>query len=278
MRKKHVLTILLIVFLYACKDREVPFAVENDPFKVFPTHMVQNVLLENMVSESKTESVENSFLVKELEQRFGKRLIVVNLHKQDWLETPYSNELANRLGGFLNYPRASVNRSPAIGAVQGDDSLTWIRPLNWDFAIEQALAVNAQIGLGIESRIEGQNGTVTLYVASQGELPKNMRIGLYMVENNIQSIFQQGSNENFLHEHVMKNALTDIEGDTITFPEDNSGGQITRREYSNIDLKFYALKNLDVVAYIFHADPDPRKIKIYNAVQVKFGGTKFWNQ
>lgn len=279
MKNKQFLTILLFMAFASCRDKTLQMAPEQDPFKVVPAHFIQKVLLESFVSESNSESVENSFLVKELEKKYGDRIIVCNFHKQDWLETPYTNDLATGLGGMSSYPRAAINRRLGINTIQNEDNIALLSPVNWEYMIENALLQEAKVSLAAETSIKYPNtGSIKLHIAHKEALPDNMRIGLYMVEDNVQSIFQQGSNDNFIHHHVMKNALTDISGDTVDLSVENTAGEIITKEYNDIELKFYHPENLYLVAFIFNYDKDFRKTKVYNAVKVKFGGMKFWNQ
>jgi hypothetical protein len=279
MKNKHVLTILLFVVVLACKDKASVIIPEQDPFKVFPSQIVQHVLLEHFVSESNTESVENSFFIKELELKYGSRLITAALHKQDWLETPYSNELATMLGGMSTYPRGAVNRLPGLHTVFGEDHYTLLHPLNWDYAIERALAEIPELALAVETKVyNGNTGEVKLHIANKSGWSKDMRVGMYLVEDSIQSIFQQGSSEQFLHQHVMKYSLSGVDGDTLQLNSDIADSEIITQRYDPIDLKFYQLNHLYLVAFVFKYDPDFRQMKIYNAVKVKFGGVKFWNE
>ncbi len=279
MKNKHVLTILMFVVVLACKDKANVIIPEQDPFKVFPSQIVQHVLLEHFVSESNEESVENSFFIKALEKKYGSRFIATGLHKQDWLETPYSDELATRLGGMSSYPRAAVNRMPGIHTVMGEDHFTLLHPLNWDYAIERALAENPAIALAVETKIvEGKSGRVKLHIAGRNGWSNDLRVGMYLIEDSVQSIFQQGSSEQFLHQHVMKYSLFGFEGDTLQLKSEDRGNEIISQTYDPIDLTFYNPDRLYLVAFVFNYDPDFRKMKICNAVKVKFGGTKFWNE
>ncbi len=279
MKNKQFFTILLFMLLASCRDKTTEIPLEQDPFKVVPAHFIQKVLLENFVSESNSESVENSFLVKDLEKKYGDRLIVCNFHKQDWLETPYTSDLVTALGGMSAYPRAAINRRLGINTIQNEDNIALLSPVNWEYTIENALLQEAKVSLAAETSIRYPNtGNIKLHVAHKDALPDDMRIGLYMVEDNVQSIFQQGSNDNFTHHNVMKNSLTDIAGDVVDLSIENTTGEIVTREYKDIELKFYHTENLYLVAFVFNYDKDFRKMRIYNALKVKFGGVKFWNE
>jgi len=279
MIKTRFIAILLLTWLVSCKDKTPTIKVENNPFKVYPTQHKQHVLLENFVSESNSQSVENSFFIKTLEKKYQDRLIVCNLHRQDWLETPHSMDLSSMLGGLSSYPRGAINRQVGINTILNEDNATLLNPLNWEYTIDNVLQQTPGIALAIETTLMPENiGHIKLHIAHKEALPQDMRIGLYMVENNISSIFQQGSNDNFTHQHVMKNALLGIEGDPINLSSENPTGEIISKEYPNIDLLQYHIDQLYLVAFVFNYDADFRKMKIYNAVQVKFGGVKFWNE
>ncbi len=268
-----------LLLLASCIDRKPTILPEENAFKVFPSYFKQNVLVENIVSESVGQTVDNSFFVTQLQQKYPDGLIFANFHKQDWLETPYTNDLITMLGGFSSYPRAAINRIPSTDENTNENNISFIKPYNWEYHIEKALQKEATVSIGLETSIQPQQlGSIKIHIAHKKALSADMRIGLYMIEDNIQSIFQVESNDNYKHQHVMKNSLFDIAGDTIDLSTDNVDGEILSREYNEIELKFYHLENLHLVAFIYNYDVDFRKMRIYNVAKVKFAGVQFWNQ
>lgn len=268
-----------LLLLASCMDKKPVVIPEENAFKVFPVTFKQKVLLENIVSEAVGQSVENSFFIAQLQQKYGDRLIVANLHKQDWLETPYTNDLITMLGGLSSYPRAAINRSLSIDELPSENDIALMKPINWEYHIEKALQQEADVAMGLETEmVNPQMGSIKVHIAHKKNLGADMRMGLYMVENNIQSIFQVESNENYKHQDVMKNSIFDIMGDAIDLSAENEEGEIITKEYRDIDLKFYHLEHLHVVAFLYNYDKDFRKMRIHNVATVQFGGVKFWNQ
>lgn len=268
-----------LLLLASCMDKKPVVIPEENAFKVFPANFKQKVLLENIVSESVGQSVENSFFLAQLQQKYGDQLIVSNLHKQDWLETPYTNDLITMLGGLSSYPRASINRNLSVDQLPSEHNIALLKPLNWEYHIEKTLQQEAELTIGLETKIvNALMGDITVHIAHKKSLAADMRIGLYMVENNIQSIFQVESNDNYKHQDVLKNSIFDIQGDPVDLSAENEEGEIVSKVYQDIDLRFYHLENLHLVAFIYNYDKDFRKMRIHNVATVKFGGVKFWNQ
>lgn len=279
MLKNLSIGFLLLLLLSSCAEKTPKVNLEQNPFKVFPAHFTQKVMVENFVSESLTATVENSFVISDLESKYQERLIVANLHKSDWLETPYTYELSTMLGGLNSYPRAAINRHVGVNTIDNDDNFTLLKPINWDYTIARALQEEAQVGLAIETAVlPNHTGSIILHVAHKDSIAGDIRVGLYMIEDPIAAIFQVGTDGNFIHHHVMKSSLLDVEGDSINLSNVDSEGEIVSKEYLNIDLSLYHVENLHVIAFVFKYDKDFRKLKILNAVKVKFGGIKFWNE
>lgn len=277
--KKLFLPIIIAIIFTSCRDKKTDFVPQQNPFDVFPTHFQKKVLLENFVSETDENTIQNNQLINQLVDKYQSNLIVSNIHKQDWLETPYTNDIATMLGGLQSYGRAAVNRLVGENTVQHDDNFTLLQTVNWDYTIQRALNDTAKIALAIETQVDKKNiGSVQLHIAHKEAIEKDLRIGIYMIENNIQSLFQLGGDANFLHQHVMKSSLFDILGDTILLDTEYADGEIKTKTYQNIDLKLFHVNNLYLVAFIYNYDIDFRKMKIYNAIEVKMGGVKFWNQ
>ncbi len=276
--KKNFFTLLFSLSLLSCNKTLPIITPESDAYKVFPTQMKQKVLIENFVSEFLEKSVTNSFFVNTLEEKYGNSLIFCNVHKQDWLETPFTSDLITLLGGFIYYPRAAINRLNGNNT-QGEDGKTMLDPINWESTIERALQEEPTISLAVKTAIDKDlKGSVELYIAHKEAILQDTRIGLYMVEDNIQSLFQQGANDNFLHQHVMKNALLPVQGEPIQLTNEVPQGEILIKQFSDIELKLYHLNNAHLVAFIFNYDADYKKIKVLNAIKVKFGANKFWNE
>ncbi|HMN31856.1 MAG TPA: Omp28-related outer membrane protein [Chitinophagaceae bacterium] len=271
--------LILVAFISSCKKDKDDFTIEKNPFNVFPKHLTQQVLLENIVSESSELSFSNYFLVESLKVKYP-QLINVNFHKLDWLETPATNELIDLLGGISTIPIAASNRLIGKNTIYNQDNFTFLFPINWDLAISRAYAQTPPMSLAIESSInEQQIASASLYIATPSAILEDTRLGCYLVQDSIQSIFQVGvpSGNSFKHEQVLVESLYPLSGEKIDLSaiEDSS---ITKVQLKSMDIQAYVKENLYLVAFLFKYDTDFRKIKIYNAIKVKLGGVKFWNQ
>lgn len=279
MFQKTLILFFLLTFFFSCKDKSKQFVIEKNPFKVFPTRISQNILLENIESESNELSYQNSFYLAELKQKFP-NLIIVSYHKQDWLETPATNEFGNLLGGFSSYPIASINRLVGKNTLLNEDNQTLLSPINWEYVISRAQQEIPQIGLAAETFIEKNTGAINLYFAVKEAIYDDTRFGLFMVQDNVKSLFQMGAStqDSFKHQHVLMETILPIEGNKIDLTQVESNGSIFNQKIEGIDLKLYNKETVYLVAFVFKYDKDFRKIKIYNAIQLKFGGRKYWNQ
>lgn len=277
---RKIIYILVIIFaINSCKKKSPEFIAEDNPFNVFPKVISQNVMLENIVSESSELSYSNYFLVETLKEKYP-QLININFHKLDWLETPATNELIDLLGGIPNFPIADTNRLIGKNTILNQDNYTFLYPVNWDLAISRAYNENPQMSLAIETSIDEKNiASATLYIATPNAIQENTRLGCYLVQDNIAPIFQMGvpSDDTFKHQQVLVESIYPAVGRAIdlTNIEDST---ITKINIEQIDINPYKKNDLYLVAFVFKYDLDYRKIRIYNTIKVKLGGLKFWNQ
>jgi hypothetical protein len=102
-----------------------------------------------------------------------------------------------------------------------------------------------------------------------------------LIEDNIQSVFQQGANANFIHQNVLK-SVYNYEGDTVKLYQGNDintneSPEIVKKQFTDIDLNKYNVMNLKIIVFVFKYNNDFRKMRILNVQEVKWGGNKYWD-
>lgn len=277
--KNYLIFCLFIVFSIACKRNYDVITPKENPFEVFPSTMTKHILLENIVSESLYATVENSTVIENLKNKYKNQLIVCNMHKQDWLDTGFTEFFITKMGGVPDYPRAAINRTVATKFLNADNNYSLISPLHWQLAIDNTLQEDAHLTLAAQSFVSNNKiGKLILHIAFDSSVFNNLKVGIYMVQNNIKSVFQVGASPQFLHQYVLAESITPIDGDSILLTPNENGQNIMSITYDQIDLSLYNLQNTNVVAFIFEDNIDFRKIKVLNSIELKWGGFKYWNQ
>jgi thiol-disulfide isomerase/thioredoxin len=281
--KKLTLILFVILPFLGCKDKPTIILPAQNAFEVMPSKFIQNILVEAFGGEWCAPCVEGVQKIEFLKTKYPNRIKSVSIHNNDWLEIPYQTYLATWLGGLVSYPRASVNRTLGEQTLDGlDDTYTLLSLKNWDNTINNNINQEAPVSIALETVTTSTNiGKLNVYIARKYDISSDTRIGIYFVEDNIQSVFQQGANANYIHQNVLKNVFN-YEGDTIKLYQGNDintneSTEIIKKQFTDIDLTKYNVMNLKIIVFVFNYNNDFRKMRILNVQEVKWGGNKYWD-
>ena len=281
--KKSTLIIFALLPFLGCKDKPTIIVPTQNTFKVMPSKFIQNILVEEFGGEWYAPCVEGAQKIEFLKTKYPNRIKAVSIHNNDWLEIPYQSYLATWLGGLVSYPRASINRNLGENTLNGlDDTYTLLSLKNWDNTINNNINQESLISIALETITPSTNiGKLNVYIARKYDIGSDTRIGVYFVEDNVQSIFQQGANANFIHQNVLKSVFN-YEGDTVKLYQGNEintneSPEIVKKQFTDIDLTKYNVLNLKIIVFVFNFNNDFRKMKILNVQEVKWGGNKYWD-
>jgi hypothetical protein len=276
--KKYFPLLLIYLLVVSCRDKEPVIIPVENPLELHPNHYRQNVLIESLCGEWNSASIESRAQLEALRLQNLGRIFVANFHHQDWLETPYTQSLISFLGGTIGLPKAAVNRLPGSNTELQEDNQIWLSPINWNAAALRQLSQEAPLALALESGIaENANAYLNIYIAHRQAFEKDIRVQIYLVEDSIKNIFQQGALSAYHHPSVFKEILSAETGDTLLLNEAFPEGNIRQKKYEQINLSNYNLQKLRFIVMIYQYDSDFRKRQILNVQEVKFGGTKYWD-
>ena len=270
----------LFLFISSCNRNDETIIVPvNNPFEVIPSKLVKNVLLEHFSEENQTISVDNNIKAATLKSIYSPRLIITNFHTKDFLETSYSKYIATSLGGLVTISRGAIDRLPGKHTSDNEDGVVLLSTKNWEGAILQSLQQKeAPLSIALQTGIEGfSNGYVNVYVAHKAAITGNTKMVVYLTEDAIEPVFQQGDTVGFLHNNVFRNIITDFDGDTIDLTSANEKGIIQVKKFANLDMSLYNMANLKVVAFVYIDDADYRKRQVLNVQEVNFFGSRYWD-
>jgi len=272
---KFLFLLLLCVGLLAgCEKPPAAFTPKDNPFEVVPAQFKQKVLIENFVAEWTSTSLQAAVLTQSLQKDHPEEVIAINLHVNDWLSIPFHENLSDLLGGLIEVPRAAINRLP----LGGGGSYTLL-PMNaWTSGTVQALKTEAPIAMAIESGlIKTNEGFAQVFIAHKQAISGDLRLFLYLTQNQIPALFQEGAGTAFYHQDVLRDVLPDVNGLPVVLGEEYTEGEIITQKFPSINLQNLDLTQLKLTAVLVSMDPDFRKIRVVNAQQVHFGGNKYWN-
>lgn len=280
MAKKLLLPFLLAMILIGCqKQEDIIITPSNNPFEVMPERFQQNILLEHFSDEAQSVTVENSLFVDQLKSKYPSRLIVANFHQNDFLATSYSSFLGTSLGGLLSISKGAINRNIGKQTLAQEDGQVLLSPQNWEGAILQALQKpDAPLSISLETGTEANDvGFVKVYIAHKTSISPTAKLVVYLLEDNIQPIFQNGNQIGFSHQNVFKNLLTEYEGDSVDLTGSSEKGLIHKSTFTNINLNNYNVANLKVIAFVYENHPDFKQKQILNSQEANFYGVHYWD-
>ena len=274
----YLLTICCILLLFSCTKSSPEFVPSQNPFEVMPLRFQQNVLIEHFSDELQTLTVENATRVNQLKEQFNGRLFDANFHQNDFLATPFTSYLSQSLGGAINISQAAINRQAARSGLS-NDTVVWLPSPQWESLIYDALQFNdAALSISLETGIiSNSKGFANVYIAHKTALPANCKLLIYLLEDEINSVDQQGDTTDFKHQSVFKTTLTSWDGDLINLTNETADGEILKFRYDNILLKEHNILNLKVMAIVYTDSNNFKERKIINVQEVKFNGIHLWD-
>jgi hypothetical protein len=201
------------------------------------------------------------------------KVVAVNIHQGDWLSnTAFFNQMNLHLGGVNGYPRATINRTPALYGTQVDSVVISI--FNWRPNIIHALAQPAIAGLAMKSEERNNYAKVTLFIASTVSLDTNHRVTVYVIEDNIKAKNQLGADSNYLHPNVVREVLTLNTGSEISM----SASDVLQMNFEHTLPADWNKNNLYYVAVLHKMGNSTQTREVLNSLKCPLGTTKKWNE
>lgn len=257
-----------------CTKPTTEFTPKNNPFEVVPARFRQKVLIESFVAEWTSSSLQAALKTSAITTEYPDEVFTVNLHVNDWLSIPFHEHLSDLLGGLIDVPRAAINRIPNTAK----DSYTLLPIGEWTNGINQALKTASSLALAIETGFTtSKTGFANVYIAHKEAISGNIRLFLYITQDQIPALFQQGATDVYHHQNVLRDVLPGIGGEAVSLSEDFPDGVIVKTSFPAINLQNLDLTQLKLTAFVARMDSDFRKMRILNVQQVRFGGNKYWD-
>ncbi len=276
MRKRLSLFLISILVISSCKkeDDDGPNSNHYIYIDPAPTSFTQKVLLESFVGEWNPNCPTGEDSVKAMKEIATQKIIPVSIHQGDWLEiSSFYNDIKNHLGGISGFPRAAINRIPAIKGSQIDSVVYSI--YNWRINIMEILKnEKTSVGLAMSTNEINNKLEIKIFTCNQDTLYENARLSIYLVEDSIKAVAQVNADSNYLHQQVLKKVISENLGDTITLTK----GEIVERIYTtNIREDYFNKKKLKVIAFLHIIGTDSKHHRVLNAQSVGLNATQQWD-
>lgn len=275
--KKYILLILVSISFLSCEKSDNDFIIENDPFTIFPTTISRNVMLENFCGEWSDDNERASRLLDSMYVNSGYRIFPVKFHDNDWLETGYTSYQREFLGGLGGVSIGSTNREPAKSTTNNENNYILMSSNNWAYNAFLQLNETPPLGIALNTKINDNNTlSVDLYVAQTAVVTETTRVLFYLVENNIDPIFQKNASDNFKHNYVFKSSFPDQVGELINQQSPTNNGTIKKLTFNGINLSQVNVASTKLVAFIYKESDDYTKRQVVNVQSCNIGGARIW--
>jgi hypothetical protein len=275
--KKYVLLILISVSFFSCEKTVDDFVIENDPFTIFPTTISRNVMVETFCGEWSDDNERTSRLLDSMYINSDYRIFPVKYHDNDWLETGYTAYQRNFLGGRDGVSIGSINREPAKSTTNNENDYILMSSNNWAYNSFRQLNDTPPFGIALNTSLHDNNTlNIDVYIAQTAAVEETTRILFYLVQNNINPIFQKNASAEFKHNYVYMSSYPDQVGYLIDQQDPMNNGKIKKLSYSGIDLSQVNTANTKVVVLIYKENADYTKRQVINVQSCNIGGARIW--
>ena len=265
-----VLIGITCLFLAGCDKIEGDFyqIVQNEDVTVTfpdinPNEVYRKVLVEEFTGHRCTNCPQGHQILNELHNRYGDTLVTVGIHYGS-LAKPigsmysydFRTEAGTKIGDWYNIdgiPAAIVNRQNVQGG--------WPRE-QWASVIRELDRSNVSAAVQLINEYDAASKTLkaNVKVTTLKAIDHQLRIVLFVLEDGIVKPQKDGNQdiEDYVHNHVLRCALTDAFGYVLAKDSWNSGDSETYAASVSFDGHDWNPVNCQVVAALF--DPNTSKV------------------
>lgn len=237
----------------------------------------RQVLIEEFTGVRCVNCPAGSQAIEALLDLHGSSLVAVSIHaglfavpfneSSEDFATDESRSILSLLGSPLGFPTAVVNRKKFDGEENRHVGLS-----AWAGFIGQELLVPPQIRIDLNTSFNDANGQVDieadLYV-DETISAEDVRLSVFITENNVvdPQTTPQGQDNDYIHKHVFRKAVTGFDGDPIT--ESLAPGAVINRNLSIQLGETWVPENCHVVALVHFGGSDLEVIQAHEVEVVK---------
>lgn len=259
--KKYILLLVSAISLFsACEEisPEVTGAKDGEVIISPVEDQKRQAIIEEFTGVKCVQCPAGSATIQDLLAIHSEQLVAVSIHAGGFsppypsslydFRTDEGNQLINYLGQPIGFPSAVVNRKLFqnqfdLQLDQGD----------WAGFIASELEIAPKVRINIEPEFDAGsrelNAKVTLYVDEAISDP-DVRLSIMITESEIQDlqITPNGPVVDYTHRHVLRDMLTNYDGDRIT--ETLSAGAIIEKDFSFTMPAGWKEENCEIVAFV----------------------------
>jgi hypothetical protein len=272
---------LMAITLGGCKKDKLVTGQPNYAAQLgtMPAQFVQRVMLEETTGEWCSNCPDGAAIITQLQQQYGDTLVPVSVHCGDFLD--YSAVYQQTVDAFFQGTPESNITLPGMGVPSGATNRVndimysyndiWYTRSDWSINIISLLQTNYQTGIALITSIQGDSAVIEVHVGFHQTNNYDMRLNVFLVENNIPQQNQQNATLPYFHQQVLRNIPTPVLGDPVSM----STIQEIIKTYK-VPITGYVAANLVVAASVEKWGTDPSDRAVFNARQVALGQIARW--
>ena len=281
---KTVLALLVAaaVLLVACEEVPPTLTLQEGgaagPTSSELSEQPKGVLMEEFTGVRCVNCPAGAEAIAQFKVLYGERLVPISLHTGFFarpytenvfdFRTPASDAIETFLGAPQGYPSAVIDRV----VFSGETGLQVGRSL-WAGYLSTRLAEEPSVGIGVTPTYDADAATLTVeveWLGRAGLTDREAYLSVLLLENDLvdYQLTPDGKQADYVHKHALREALTAPTGDPIGVLTE---GQGDTRTYTLGVPADYAPDNLEIAAYIHHADAAAGGKEVLQAVVKKVG-------
>lgn len=272
---KVVLLVLMAgsLFLFdACVDEGDDPTPVDEQITAPPQNFVKKVMIE-MFNGEDYDVVDADAEVKSIINSNSGKVYSASIHFGDHLQIAQHDVVTQHLGGITAYPRSAIDRVPADEGSSQSGETIYSRGL-WNVNTDLRLQETADVGLAIQSAVTGNTASCEVLISNKSAIIADTRLTVYLIENGVKAINQNGVTGTYYHDRVLRRVLTSGLGNPIDLTD---GTGTISRPFNSFDISNLNSNNLYIIAFINKVGPNSDTHEILNVQMVKLGNTKNWN-
>ncbi len=192
------------------------------------------------------------------------RVIAMAIHNGDPMQYVYEASMRNRYK-VDGLPTAKLDRHA-----------NWSYPENYD-GLKNYIGTDAKLGIAISTSLNDRNAEINIQTKFVESISEEIKLVVCLTENKLiesqANYYDDGKGNpiiNFEHNHVLRQAFTDIFGDDIPSSSTTKDNIYEKVFSANINTKFN-LENCYIVAFIVKTDGNSDEV--LNVQQTKLGSS-----
>jgi hypothetical protein len=261
--QKNILFAFLVAILFStCKEETVYVPPLSGGNNQQPTGGERNVLVEEFTGVKCVNCPDGAAEIANLKKKYGERLVPISIHagffakklpesKYD-LKAPQSTSLLNMLSEPEGYPAVVINRK-TLGV---NNTFPVIGLSKWAGLIELEAKEQAKALLQLESTYSDTDRKlkVSVSITPTTTLVGEYHLSIMLAENNIidaQVILGKGTDPNYVHQHVLRDMLTNFDG--LKIAEPLTKGATIKKEFEYTIPANFKAEDCEVIAFLNQA-------------------------